>query len=277
MPFHWYFSSAVPRALQGTIILLFYGVSCDRRVHGYFLVVLIWMFLYSFLGHKELRFIFGAIPILNLVSATGLNRLWINRRKNRTHFVRFLIGVFLLLITFSGTIVMTMVSIHNYPGGYALKKLHKIEGFDPFMYNQTQKIQFQQFIRQQKLDQKQIEGVQNFRNVHISVLPAMTGVSQFGELEDLGWNYSKLENVKKDDLQFLGFDFLLSDEEKIDGFEKIGSSKGYNGLIIFKQYQQWLERIKLKQIPFFGLNLQDKVFIHKRNTYQKQDDQQFVG
>eukprot|EP01024_Parvocaulis_polyphysoides_P046029 TRINITY_DN4319_c0_g5_i1.p1 TRINITY_DN4319_c0_g5~~TRINITY_DN4319_c0_g5_i1.p1 ORF type:complete len:270 (+),score=28.21 TRINITY_DN4319_c0_g5_i1:86-895(+) len=261
MPFHWYFSSAVPRALQGTIFLLFYGFSCERRIRGYFFVVFIWIFLYSFLGHKELRFIFGAIPIFNLVSATGLNRLWINRRKSNADLLRLLIGISLLLISLCGTILITMISIHNYPGGYALKKLHEIERFDPFFYNQTQILNFQNSLN----IQQNAQNVQNVHfNVHISVFPAMTGVSRFGELENLGWNYSKLENINNEELQFLGFDFLLSDQEKIDGFEMIQARKGYGGLNIYKNYQIWLERIKRQQFPFLGLNLKNQVYIHKR-------------
>ncbi|POM73778.1 Hypothetical protein PHPALM_9344 [Phytophthora palmivora] len=89
----WYFTSALPRALQATALLIPLGLSTllptllkCRSLHGvvwsfktvpivdWSVMSLVWpvfvyLGLYSLLPHKELRFIFNAIPILNMVSA----------------------------------------------------------------------------------------------------------------------------------------------------------------------------------------------------------------
>lgn len=75
-PFHWYFTSALPRALLGA--LLFIPIALLHKREGkksfveYFVCVLAFVVLYSYLPHKELRFIFYALPIFNLVAAIGL-------------------------------------------------------------------------------------------------------------------------------------------------------------------------------------------------------------
>eukprot|EP01027_Heterolobosea_sp_BB2_P009588 GEZU01014115.1.p1 GENE.GEZU01014115.1~~GEZU01014115.1.p1 ORF type:complete len:604 (-),score=139.97 GEZU01014115.1:371-2182(-) len=80
-PYHWYFTNALPRALSVAGIallpigLLFSGVD-SRRVFKYFFCIVSYVLLYSFLPHKELRFVFNAIPILNLVAAVGMARIF---------------------------------------------------------------------------------------------------------------------------------------------------------------------------------------------------------
>ncbi|ETM54106.1 hypothetical protein, variant 5 [Phytophthora nicotianae] len=101
----WYFTSALPRALQMTALLIPLGLSSllptllkSRSLHDiawafktapivdwsvFSLVwpVFVYLGLFSFLPHKELRFIFNAIPILNMGSAVGLTKLFRNRSK----------------------------------------------------------------------------------------------------------------------------------------------------------------------------------------------------
>eukprot|EP00240_Pyramimonas_obovata_P006170 CAMPEP_0118955538 /NCGR_PEP_ID=MMETSP1169-20130426/60131_1 /TAXON_ID=36882 /ORGANISM="Pyramimonas obovata, Strain CCMP722" /LENGTH=317 /DNA_ID=CAMNT_0006903411 /DNA_START=124 /DNA_END=1073 /DNA_ORIENTATION=+ len=65
MPFHWYYTNALPRSLLAAAVLAPLGAFLERRVRGLALAALGFITLYSNLPHKELRFIFPAIPLLN--------------------------------------------------------------------------------------------------------------------------------------------------------------------------------------------------------------------
>ena len=53
MPWGWYFTSALPRALHGAYLLAPLGAALDRRARPLFAVALGFVLLYSNLGHKE--------------------------------------------------------------------------------------------------------------------------------------------------------------------------------------------------------------------------------
>ena len=53
MPLHWYFTSALPRALLAGLPLAALGVALERRVRGVLACVLLYIAAYSLLPHKE--------------------------------------------------------------------------------------------------------------------------------------------------------------------------------------------------------------------------------
>ncbi|XP_074605630.1 dol-P-Man:Man(7)GlcNAc(2)-PP-Dol alpha-1,6-mannosyltransferase-like isoform X1 [Brevipalpus obovatus] len=74
LPFHWYFTNGLPKAL-GTITVLLPLTRGDAlRILG--IPSLVFIGLYSFLPHKELRFIFYCIPLLNACCACNIARLF---------------------------------------------------------------------------------------------------------------------------------------------------------------------------------------------------------
>lgn len=80
-PPHWYFTSALPRALLLAYPLAFLGAAMERRVRAPLVCAMFYVGAYSFLPHKELRFIFPALPLMNAAAAAAAGRVWINRGK----------------------------------------------------------------------------------------------------------------------------------------------------------------------------------------------------
>jgi alpha-1,6-mannosyltransferase len=200
---HWYFSSALPKSMMGTILLVplsFTRVaellaSWERRWRQkvplsaislfdvqwleYFIPVMSFVMLYSFLGHKEMRFIFPAIPGLNLLAAVGMTRItglaFPSKGKQATRIgrVAFGCGALCILLTWAGNLAFLAVSNKNYPGGAALTGLST-------------------YVSQRSQYQK-IPNV----DVHIDVASAMSGVSLFGQraaqakTPDISWSFKK--------------------------------------------------------------------------------------
>lgn len=79
----------------------------------------------SLLG--QVRFLFPVLPLINLAAAPALARLYINRRKQWLGRAVFLAAASLLAASLLATGLMTWASSHNYPGGYALKRLHELD------------------------------------------------------------------------------------------------------------------------------------------------------
>jgi alpha-1,6-mannosyltransferase len=74
-PWHWYLSSALPRALLGAAPLSALGAALEPRARALVAVPLLFVCAYSLLPHKELRFVLYAVPPLNVAAALGGRRL----------------------------------------------------------------------------------------------------------------------------------------------------------------------------------------------------------
>lgn len=129
--------------------------------------------MHTWVCFLQVRFLLPVLPVFNIAAAAAIARVWNNRRKPAWMLPS--LGVALLLVgTASASAFMVAVSKHNYPGGHAMHDLHK------WQQDRTP-LQAGPF------------------HVHIDVLPAMTGVTRFGEY-GLPWRYSKasLQSVISD-------------------------------------------------------------------------------
>jgi len=129
LPFSWYFVKAIPKLFQaGLLFLPFCVLSKDRRKCMVISVTsFVFVFIYSFLGHKELRFIIYITPMVNLCIAVGLKALLDYLKPTRFQIVRTLIPMGLISLNLIASIYFCMSSKLNYAGGEALFKLHQVE------------------------------------------------------------------------------------------------------------------------------------------------------
>ncbi|CAI4223036.1 unnamed protein product [Auanema sp. JU1783] len=177
-PFFWYFYSALPRALLASTFLIILGPLVDRRLVRILYPTLCFVLLYSFLPHKELRFIIYAFPMLNVSAAVFWARMYINRSKSWLRLFLYWGCLLHLFANIIATGVFIYTASRNYPGGDAIGHLQwtqRIDGNKPM-------------------------------TMYIDNACAQTGVNRFMQLYDT-WEYNKTESLKPEDME--RFDFLL--------------------------------------------------------------------
>lgn len=219
-PWHWYVTKALPKMLLANLVL----VPCafcslpetvvawwesrqspsiasflDTTWCEYLLPAVGYVGLYSCLGHKEVRFLFPVIPLLNLAVAIAMTRFHklvlppSNKDKRVSRLARLgALGCAVLLgVSFLLSAAFVVVSQKNYPGGEALLRLEK---------------HLDDFQTQQGLIPNEPEV-----RVYIDVAAAMSGISLFGQRQatlvnnsTLDWKITKAgyedEHALKEDL-----------------------------------------------------------------------------
>lgn len=79
LPFLWYFYSALPRAMLLPLFFLPWALYRDyQRAVKLVVPALGFVCLYSFLPHKELRFIIYVVPLLNMVASLAYANMYVS-------------------------------------------------------------------------------------------------------------------------------------------------------------------------------------------------------
>ncbi|KAK6755188.1 hypothetical protein RB195_013891 [Necator americanus] len=177
-PFLWYFYSSLPRGLLASLPLAILGVLLDRRIQHMILSVLVFIFLYSFLPHKELRFVMYSFPVIDLSAAVFCARMYINREKSFNRRLLYFGCCLHIIANLLGTAALLYAGSRNYPGGDAITHLQW-----------TQRVDANKPV-----------------SVYIDNACAQTGVSRFVQLYD-AWEYNKTETLTPADME--RFDFLM--------------------------------------------------------------------
>ncbi|VDL66036.1 unnamed protein product [Nippostrongylus brasiliensis] len=122
-PFLWYFYSCLPRGLMASLPLAVLGMFLERRLRAIVLPAVAFIFLYSFLPHKELRFIMYSFPLINLSAAVFCGRMYINRGKSFGRRLLYVGCCLHLIANLLATAAFLYAGARNYPGGDAIAHL----------------------------------------------------------------------------------------------------------------------------------------------------------
>ncbi|KAK9693799.1 alpha-1,6- mannosyltransferase, variant 2 [Basidiobolus ranarum] len=241
-PFHTYFTNFLPKLLLSAAPLALYGSLVDRRTLHYLLPIVTFIFGFSFLGHKEWRFIVYSVPIFNFAAAVGLVRLYRAATKSKISKLLFSIVALSLLMSFLISTSMLLVSSQNYPGGVGLLRVHEIESSQNNVY------------------------------LHIDTYSATTGASRFGELNE-NWRYSKNEShhLPQD---YARYTHLLTEApafhamefeilEPVNAFDKIEITPLKKAI---KKFQTITNLSGIQEIIPFQVKFAPKVWIMKKKV-----------
>ncbi|RKP12794.1 GPI mannosyltransferase, partial [Piptocephalis cylindrospora] len=166
-PWHAYWTSLIPRIAHVALLPAMAGLYLSGACRRWLGPAVIFVGAYSMIEHKEWRFILYILPLINACAAVGVDGLWRNGANDRTKIKSLFLGLILssCLLAAMGTWIMVGISSWNYPGGYALARLHSLVPADHRVH------------------------------VHMDTATAMTGASRFGEQRHPLWTYAKDENV----------------------------------------------------------------------------------
>ncbi|XP_035218774.1 dol-P-Man:Man(7)GlcNAc(2)-PP-Dol alpha-1,6-mannosyltransferase-like isoform X2 [Stegodyphus dumicola] len=231
-PWAWYFYSALPRALLMSIIFIPFAFLLDYRIRALLYPVFGFIVVYSFLPHKELRFIIYTIPLLNVAAARTCAHIWNNRMHSSMQGVLLHFTCLHIILNLCATALILNISYFNYPGGYAMAKLHLIE-----------------------------EGEKDL-NIHIDVYSAQTGVSRFTELNS-NWKYNKTENLPLGGVEIMQFTHLLVEWPNDIENSQLPYLTTHSVLNITHGYSHW--GLDFSTFPPIQVFLRPRILIMKRN------------
>nr|XP_054749982.1 dol-P-Man:Man(7)GlcNAc(2)-PP-Dol alpha-1,6-mannosyltransferase-like [Lytechinus pictus] len=243
MPFLWYFYSAIPRGLWSSVILVPLGCVLDRRIPWFLLPPLGFVFLYSFLPHKELRFIIYVIPMLNVGAAATIANIFRNVQKSA--FMKILaLGVLgHFAVNIIATALMLGVSHYNYPGGDVMHQIHQL--VPPNADNV---------------------------HIHIDVMTAQTGVSRFTEVNSK-WRYDKTEDLLPGGPEMMQYSHLCIGASSEDSQELAWYKQTHRVLTFAKGYAGIQGPRSLKELvtTLPKLILEPQIFVLERRGWYPND------
>ncbi|KAM3520127.1 hypothetical protein MY4038_009548 [Beauveria bassiana] len=130
-PWHYYFSSALPRLLLNPLALplaacAIWWPATRRPAADLVAPPLLFVALYSLQPHKEARFIFYAVPALTAAAALGANYVYTRRSKSLLYRIVAAALPLSILASLAASLAMLLVSSLNYPGGDAVAQLFQL-------------------------------------------------------------------------------------------------------------------------------------------------------
>lgn len=232
-PWYFYFADALPRLLLNPasyllcIPIALLNAATRRRSLDLLVPLLSFVALYSFLPHKEWRFIVYVVPGLTGVSAAGASWIWTRRSKSVVYALLSLALAASVLLSFTASTGILAISSLNYPGGAALHTLHNSishpvrNHFDVYFDNLACQT-----------------GVTRFLEAHSSPQTVLDVLEAQDSLQKRTWAYDKTEDpaVLLDPLFWTKFDYVLAERpEKIIGsWAVVHVVYGFGGVRLLK-------------------------------------------
>ncbi|KAL1609391.1 Dol-P-Man:Man(7)GlcNAc(2)-PP-Dol alpha-1,6-mannosyltransferase [Nothophoma quercina] len=214
-PWHYYFANALPRLLLNPATYLLcipiavLNAATRKRSLDLLIPLLSFIALYSFLPHKEWRFIIYVIPGLTAVSSAGASWIWTRRSKSSIYALLSLGLAASILLSFTASTTLLAISALNYPGGTALHALHNNIPHPPQHHFN---VYFDNLACQ--------TGVTRFLELHSAPQTVLDVLEAQDTLQKRTWAYDKTEDpaVLLDPLFWAKFDYVLAERpEKVIG------------------------------------------------------------
>jgi alpha-1,6-mannosyltransferase len=253
-PWHFYFSNALPRLMMNPttymvcIPVALLNVATRARSLDLLVPLLSFVALYSFLPHKEWRFILYVIPGLTGIAAAGASWIWTRRAKSVVYAALSLALVGSVLMSFLASTAVLGISSLNYPGGEALQILeHGIE--------HPQKPHFNIFVDNLARQTGVTRFLENHRGAHtmLDVLEAQ------GITLSRTWTYDKTEDPSAllDPIFWTKFDYVLAErpEKLIGSWEVVHVVYGFGGVKLLKAGERSGSPVE----PIYDINRKVKV------------------
>ncbi|XP_075983130.1 alg12 alpha-1,6-mannosyltransferase [Anticarsia gemmatalis] len=233
-PFLWYIYSALPRGLGPSLVLIPVGLFLDKRMIQYAAPAFVYILLYSFLPHKELRFIIYVFPLLNMASAAACSYIYIRRTKAPIFELLFWGTIVIIIGNIIISVAFTLVAMTNYPGGVAITRFHKLLKNEPYVH------------------------------LHICNLAAQTGVTRYTQIHDQ-WMYSKNESLLPEQLQ--EYTHLLIEAKSKYSAKLKYFSQTHAILDSIESFSQVAMNYKL--MPPVRIKTKPAIFILERNDFRQ--------
>ncbi|ORX47867.1 hypothetical protein BCR36DRAFT_85397 [Piromyces finnis] len=243
-PWYNYLTIHIPKLCTIAIPFALYAFYEKPRIRRLLTPVIFYVLVYSFLPHKETRFIFYIVPLINIAGAVGLYYIHNSSVYSVTKKLIYYSTILLIAVNLVISGLMAYISSFNYPGGYALKAMNKLE-----------------------LPSKEIK-------LHIGVFSAQTGASRFGQIHNK-WIYDKDESLQTRQ-QFIDKNYqyalvLQPHFHSSKQWEIETSIDALLGVTLTKDYKKIIEDIKsciaeknIKKCIPFKIHKGKKIYIIKR-------------
>ncbi|EOA88995.1 glycosyltransferase family 22 protein [Exserohilum turcica Et28A] len=232
-PWYYYFANALPRLMLNPITYLvciplaMLNPASRRRSCDLLVPLLSFVAIYSFLPHKEWRFILYVIPGLTAVAADGAAWIWTRKSKSIVYATLSLALVGSVLLSFVASTSILGISSLNYPGGEALHALHK-EIKHP--QNQRFGVYFDNLACQ--------TGVTRFLEDHRGPQTVLDVLEKQKTLQSRAWTYDKTEDPSAllDPMFWTKFDYVLAEkpEKVIGSWAIVHVVYGFGGIKLLK-------------------------------------------
>ncbi|KIW03983.1 uncharacterized protein PV09_04814 [Verruconis gallopava] len=217
-PPNYYYTNAIPKLMMNpmtyTLLIPIAVFSPATRSKSLALLLpsITFVFVYSFLPHKEWRFIIYIIPALTAVASVGASWIWTRRSKGIIYRLLSVVLVLSTAASFAASASLLAISRLNYPGGEAVMRLHALTA------DSTTTVR-----------------------VHADNLACQTGLTRFLEdrsnLTESGsprWIFDKTEDEQKllDPAFWDQFDYVIVEkpERVIGKFTIVDLVRGYGGI-----------------------------------------------